>query len=66
MKQAILWAVVFAVIALVVFPFIAPLIFRGENMRQIGAATAPILLILGGGAGFVFGLMRSRRNNDSE
>jgi hypothetical protein len=66
MKQAILWAVIFAVVVLVVFPFIAPLIFRGESMRQSGALAFPILLLLGGGAGFAFGLRRSRNKHESE
>jgi hypothetical protein len=66
MKQGIIWAIVFAAVTLVVFPFIAPLVFRGSNMRQLGAAAFPVLLILGGGAGFMFGLARSRRKKSQE
>ena len=66
MKQAILWGVVFAVVALIVFPLIAPLVFRGGNMRQLGAISFPILIVIGGGAGVTFGLTRSRRNKQSK
>ena len=75
MKQAVIWSVVFsfvsavfAFVAVLAFPFIAPLILRGEDMRQLGAAAfLPLialggaLIALGGGAGFVFGLIRSHR-----
>ena len=60
MKQGIVWGVIFAIVALLVFPLIAPIVLRGANMRQAGAAAFFILLLLGGCTGFAFGLLRSR------
>jgi hypothetical protein len=61
MKQAILWGVIFAVVALLIFPFIAPLLFHGSNMRQLGENAFPFLVIVGGVLGIVFGIVRSRK-----
>ena len=63
MKQGMIWGVVFAVIAVLTFPFIAPLIFRGADMRELGATALPALLVIGSAAGFLFGFVRSRRKS---
>jgi hypothetical protein len=60
MKQVLWWGVVFAVVALLMAPFIAPLLFHGSNMRKLGATAFPFLVLVGGSSGIVFGIMRSR------
>jgi uncharacterized membrane protein len=58
MVRPILFAVLFAVIGLVLFALLAPLLFSGANMEKLGAAVAPLILPIFGGAGFFFGLRR--------
>lgn len=58
MLRAFGFAILFAVVGLIAFALIAPLILRGGNMRGIGAAAFPIILLVGGGIGFVIGLRR--------
>lgn len=60
MIRAILFAVIFAVLALVAFALLAPLIFQG-NLRAAGAIAFPVVMLVGGGFGFWFGLRQSRR-----
>lgn len=60
--QAILFAVLFIVVGLVVFSFVAPLLFRGGNMQQIGAAAFPIIFLVCGIAGLVFGWRRRTKS----
>jgi hypothetical protein len=60
MIKALLFALLFAVVGLVAFALLAPLIFHGANSRKLGAAAFPVIVLACGGFGFVFGL-RSRK-----
>jgi hypothetical protein len=62
MIKAILFALLFVVVGLVVVPLLAPLIFHGGDMRKIGAASFPIILVVGGVAGFAFGWRRNKKS----
>ena len=58
--------VLFAVIAPCVFALIGPLLCRGGNLQQIEAAAFPFMMVVGGVAGIMFGLRRSRRKQQSD
>ena len=60
MLKPILFALLFAVIGLVAFALIAPLLLPAADGRKQGAAAFPIIVLVCGGAGFVFGLRRSK------
>ena len=62
MIKAVLFALLFVVVGAVAFALLAPLIFHGGDFRKIGAAAFPIILIVGGGAGFAFGWRRSKKS----
>ena len=66
MKTGILWAIGFAIAALIVFPFLAPFLFRGSDLRQVGAQAFPWLLLAGGSVGFAVGFLLSRRQKPSQ
>jgi len=61
MIKAIVFAVLFVVVGAVAFALLAPLLFRGGDFRKIGAAAVPVILLVCGGAGFFFGLRRSKK-----
>jgi len=61
MIKAILFAVLFVVVGAVAFALLAPLLFRGGDFRKIGTAAFPVILLVCGGAGFFFGLRRSKK-----
>lgn len=61
MARAIGFAVLFAVVGLVAFALIAPLAFPDGDMRRIGAAAFPVVVLVGGGIGFAIGLRRRSR-----
>ena len=61
MIKAVVFAVVFVLLGTIVFALLAPLIFHGEDLRKIGAAAFPVILILCGGVGFVLGWRRSKK-----
>ena len=61
MVKAILFAIVFSVVGLVVFALIAPLIFPNEYLRKVGQSAFPIIVLVLGGIGFVIGLRRRTR-----
>ena len=65
MIKAILFATLFVVGGLVVFAFLAPLLFRGANMQQVGAAAFPFIFIICGAVGFIFGWRKSATTNES-
>ena len=55
MRRAIGFAVVFAVVGLVLFPLVAALVIPEENLRAAGRIAFPLIVIVCGGAGFVVG-----------
>jgi hypothetical protein len=61
MLKAILFAVVFVIVGAVAFALLAPLLFQGADFRKLGAAAFPVILLVCGGAGFFFGLRRSKK-----
>ncbi len=61
MIKAILFALLFIIIGAVAFSLLAPLIFPGHDMRKLGAAAFPIILLVGGGTGFFVGWHRSKK-----
>ena len=63
MKTGCLFAVVFAVAGLLIFPFLAPFLFRGANMVRVGQAAAPPIGIICGIAGYLFGLNRHKKRS---
>jgi high-affinity K+ transport system ATPase subunit B len=60
MIKGIAFALLFIVIGAVVFALLAPLAFRGADFKKLGAAAFPVILLVCGGAGFFFGLRRSK------
>jgi hypothetical protein len=61
MIKAFLFALLFIIAGLVIFALVAPLLFHGADPRKLGAAAFPIILVVCGGFGFVFGLRRSKK-----
>jgi len=61
MNKAILFALLFIVVSAVASALLAPLLFRGADLRKLGAASFPVIVIVCGGAGFAFGLSRSKK-----
>jgi hypothetical protein len=61
MIKALLFALLFAVVGLVAFAFIGPLFFHGADARKAGAAAFPVIVLVCGGSGFVFGLRRKKK-----
>lgn len=61
MLKAVLFAFLFAVAGVAVFALLAPLVFHGADFRKVGAAAFPVILLVGGGTGFFFGLRRSKK-----
>jgi len=46
MIKTVLFSVLFIVLGLVIFAFIAPLLFRGANMDQVEAAAFPMIFLV--------------------
>jgi len=61
MLKALLFAVIFVIVGLVSFAFLAPLVFSGDS-RKIGAMAAPVIVIVCGAVGFWFGLSRKKKS----
>lgn len=61
MFKGILFALLFAVVGAVVFALIAPLLFDGADLRTLGAAAFPVIVVVFGCAGFLFGMSRARK-----
>ena len=61
MLKAILFAIVFAIGGVVVFSLLAPILFHGADMRRLGQITGPVILLVCGTAGFIFGRRRSKK-----
>jgi hypothetical protein len=55
-------ALLFAVVGLVACAFIGPLFLHGAAAnRKAGAESFPVIVLVCGGAGFVFGLRRKKK-----
>jgi hypothetical protein len=61
MIRALLFAVLFVIVGGIVFALTAPLIFNGADLEKRGAAAFPFIALIGGAAGFVFGLWLNKR-----
>jgi hypothetical protein len=61
MIKAILFALLFVVTGTVAFSLLAPLLFRGADLRKLGSVAFPVILVVCGGVGFFFGLRRSKK-----
>jgi hypothetical protein len=55
MLKAILFAVLFAIVGLILFSLIAPLLLPSENLRRAGAIAFPFIVVVCGAAGFILG-----------
>lgn len=55
MLKAIAFAGLFAVVGLILFAMVAPLLIPNPNLRAAGASAFPIIVIVCGVAGFVLG-----------
>ena len=62
MLKAILFAGLFAVVGLVVFPFIAFFLFRGSDPQQLGAASFPFIVLVCGAIGFIVGWLKKKKS----
>ena len=60
MVKGILFALLFVVIGAVTFALLAPLALRGADFKKLGAAAFPVILLVCGGAGFLFGRRRGK------
>jgi hypothetical protein len=58
MIKAILFAILFFVIGAVAFVLLTPLLIHGVDFRKLGQAAFPVILLVCGTAGFVFGWRR--------
>jgi hypothetical protein len=58
--KAFLYAVLFAVIGMVVFALLAPLLFPDANPRRLGQLAGPVIFLVAGGLGFVVGWFRTK------
>jgi hypothetical protein len=65
MKKASLFALGFAVVGLIVFamlaPILVPLLFHGVDYRKVGADAFGVIVLVCGASGFVFGLRRNKK-----
>ncbi len=62
MINALLFALLFAVVGLAVFAFIGPLFIHGADAnRNAGVAAFPVIVLVCGSSGFVFGLRRKKK-----
>jgi hypothetical protein len=61
LAKAFLFAVLFTVIGLILFALLAPLLFPNADLRKLGQLAGPIIVLVGGGIGFVFGWARAKK-----
>jgi hypothetical protein len=61
MSRPLLFAILFAVIALVGFALVGPLLFPNENQKELGAKAFPFLLLGGAGLGYAIGKMGGKK-----
>jgi hypothetical protein len=66
MRSGCIFAVVFAIGGLLVFPFLAPIVLHGGDMVRVGAIAALPIVVVCGLTGLLFGLARSRQANERE
>jgi len=60
MRYGCLTAALFALAGLIIFPFLAPILFHGKDMESVGQAAAIPIVLVCGLAGLAFGLFRAR------
>ena len=61
MLKAILFALLFIVLGMIVFAFIAPILFHGANMEQVGFTASPFITIISGVVGFIVGWRKRKK-----
>ncbi len=61
MLKAIAFALLFAVVGLILFALAAPLLLPNANHRALGALALPFIVIVCGTAGFVIGWRRRNK-----
>ncbi|MHB1455553.1 MAG: hypothetical protein ACYC0V_01420 [Armatimonadota bacterium] len=61
MGSGCLFSFIFAFGGLIVFALLAPILFRGQDMRMVGQMASPIIVIVFGPIGFAFGFLRHKR-----
>ena len=61
MIKAILFAILFVIIGAVAFTLLAPLLFHGADFRRLGQTVFPVILLVCGTAGFIFGWRRRKK-----
>jgi uncharacterized BrkB/YihY/UPF0761 family membrane protein len=61
MLRGILFALLFIVVGMIASSLIVPLLFPTADMRRVGALSFPIIVIVCGGAGLLFGLLRKKK-----
>jgi hypothetical protein len=62
MIKATLFAVLFALIGLVIFALLAPLLFQHADFRKLGEVSAPFIVLVFGLIGFIFGWRRHKKH----
>jgi len=60
MLKTILYVVLFAIVGVILFSVAAPLLFAPEDLRKAGSIAFPLIVIVCGTAGFVFGRRRRK------
>jgi hypothetical protein len=63
--KAFLYAVLFAVIGMVIFALLAPLLFPDANPRRLGQLSGAVILLVAGGIGFVVRWFRAKKSEQS-
>jgi hypothetical protein len=61
MIKAIVFAILFVVVGAVAFALLAPLLFHGADFRKLGQTAFPVILLVCGTTGFIFGWRRSKK-----
>jgi hypothetical protein len=61
MLKAILFAVLFAVVGLILFSLVAPLLLPEARLRAAGAIAFPFVVLVCGTAGFILGWRGRKR-----
>lgn len=61
MGSGCLFSFIFVIAGSIVFALLAPFLFKGQDMRMVGQMSFPILLIVFGTIGFVFGFLRHKQ-----
>lgn len=60
MGSGCLFSFIFAFGGMIVFAFLAPILFRGQDMQMVGRTASPIIMVILGVIGFAFGFLRQK------